>query len=77
MKRHFHPLGFEATLESPHSLVARISDPTSGEPLLTVTGIRCSISPTLGDVRRIIHTVEADLELITTQLATRKALHMR
>jgi len=77
MKQHFHPLGFEATLESPQSLVARISDPTSGEPLLTVTGIPCNISPTPGEVRRIIHTLEADLEVITTQLATQRIMRMR
>ncbi|PAU55274.1 hypothetical protein BZL41_21150 [Pseudomonas sp. PIC25] len=64
MKLHFHPFGFEATLETPTSLLVRVFDLTTGDTLLTVTGIRCSTAPSLDDVERIIRTVESDLEVI-------------
>jgi hypothetical protein len=61
---YFQPLAFEAELDAPQSLHARVFDPLSGERLLTVLGIHCNASPTLRDVKRIIRTIESDLQIV-------------
>ncbi|WP_258190257.1 DUF1652 domain-containing protein [Stutzerimonas azotifigens] len=65
MKRHFHPLGFDATMQTPHTLLARVFDSATGETLLTVTGIACTNQLSEQDVERIIRAIESDLELVT------------
>ncbi|TLX53963.1 hypothetical protein DN824_13805 [Stutzerimonas nosocomialis] len=65
MKQHFHPLGFDATMQTPHTLLARVFDPATDETLLTVTGIPCAKQLSEEDVERIIRAVESDLELVT------------
>lgn len=61
---YFQPLAFEAALDAPQSLHACVFDPLSGERLLTVLGIHCNASPTLRDVKRIIRTIESDLQIV-------------
>ncbi|WP_051231410.1 DUF1652 domain-containing protein [Stutzerimonas azotifigens] len=67
LKQHFHPLGCEAVLESPNSLLVRVYDSTNDETLLTVTGIACSSSFSDAEVQRLIGTIESDLELVQSQ----------
>ena len=62
MRWHFHPLGFEATLDTPRSMVARLFDRSTGETLMAIAGIPCAAILTAPDVERIIEAVEAELE---------------
>lgn len=39
MRWHFHPLGFEASMDAPRSMVARLFDRATGETLLAIAGI--------------------------------------
>ena len=41
MRWHFHPLGFEAIMDAPRSMVARLFDRATGETLLAIAGIPC------------------------------------
>lgn len=62
MRWHFHPLGFEANMDAPRSMVARLFDRSTGETLLAIAGIPCMAIMTASDVERIIEAVEAELE---------------
>ena len=64
MRWHFHPMGFEATMDAPSSMVARLFDRASGETLIAVAGIPCSVVMTPGQVGRIIQSVEDELESV-------------
>ncbi|MCH4875759.1 MULTISPECIES: DUF1652 domain-containing protein [Pseudomonas] len=62
MRWHFHPMGFEATMDAPRSMVARLFDRASGETLIAIAGIPCSTVMSAGEVGRIIQAVEDELE---------------
>ncbi|MDD1014570.1 DUF1652 domain-containing protein [Pseudomonas rubra] len=62
MRWHFHPLGFEASMDAPRSMVARLFDRASGETLLAIAGIPCATVMPAADVERIIEAVEAELD---------------
>lgn len=62
MRWHFHPLGFEASMDAPSSLVARLFDRTSGQTLIAIAGIPCAPVMNASDVERIIEAVEAELD---------------
>ena len=69
MRWHFHPMGFEATMDAPNSLVARLFDRASGETVIVVAGIPCSAVMTPGQVGRIIQSVEDELESFVPPMA--------
>ncbi len=62
MRWHFHPLGFEATMDAPVSMIARLFDRASGETLIAIAGIPCTTVMNTADVERIIEAIEAELE---------------
>ena len=62
MRWHFHPMGFEATMDAPGSLVARLFDRASGETLIAIAGIPRATTMTPGQVSNIIQAVEDELE---------------
>ena len=62
MRWHFHPMGFEATMDAPGSLVARLFDRASGETLIAIAGIPCAPTMTPGQVSNLIQAVEDELE---------------
>lgn len=62
MRWHFHPLGFEGSMDAPSSMVARLFDRTTGETLIAIAGIPCSTVMNAADVERMIEAVEAELE---------------
>ncbi|KJK03996.1 MULTISPECIES: DUF1652 domain-containing protein [Pseudomonas] len=62
MRWYFHPLGFEASMDAPRSMVARLFDRATGETLLAVAGIPCATLMAAADVERIIEAVEAELD---------------
>jgi hypothetical protein len=62
MRWHFHPLGFEGSMDAPSSMVARLFDRATGETLIAVAGIPCASVMNAPDVERIIEAVEAQLE---------------
>lgn len=62
MRRYFHPIGFEATLDAPDSMRVRLFDRASDETLVTVAGLRCATVMNTGDMARIINVLEDELE---------------
>ncbi|UVJ46258.1 DUF1652 domain-containing protein [Pseudomonas sp. LS1212] len=69
MRWHFHPLGFEGSMDAPCSMVARLFDRATGETLIAIAGIPCATVMNAPDVERIIEAVEAELEAFTPPLA--------
>ena len=69
MRWHFHPIGFEATMDAPRSMVARLFDRASGETLIAIAGIPCSTVMSPGEVGRIIQAVEDELERFSPPVA--------
>jgi len=62
MRWYFHPVGFEATMDAPSSMVARLFDRASGETVIAVAGLRCSTVMNANEVELIIEAIEAELE---------------
>ena len=62
MRWHFHPMGFEATMDAPKSMIARLFDRASGETLIAIAGIPCAATMSTGEVARVIQAVEDELE---------------
>lgn len=62
MRWHFHPLGFEGSMDAPSSMVARLFDRASGQTVLAIAGLPCAPVMNAADVERIIEAVEAELE---------------
>ncbi|MFF7708932.1 DUF1652 domain-containing protein [Pseudomonas sp. NPDC007930] len=62
MRWHFHPMGLEATMDAPGSMVARLFDRDSGHTLIAIAGIPCATVMSATDVERIIEAVELELE---------------
>lgn len=62
MRWHFHPMGFEGSMDAPSSMVARLFDRSSGETLLAIAGLPCATVMNAADVERIIEAVESELE---------------
>lgn len=73
MRWHFHPLGFEASMDAPRSMVARLFDRATGETLLAIAGIPCATLMAAADVERIIEAVEDELEAFQPSCALRSA----
>ena len=73
MRWHFHPLGFEASMDAPSSMVARVFDRATGETLLAIAGIPCATLMAASDVERIIEAVEDELEAFQPSCALRSA----
>lgn len=73
MRWHFHPLGFEASMDAPRSMVARLFDRATGETLLAIAGIPCATLMTAADVERIIEAVEDELDAFQPSCALRSA----
>ncbi|MFJ3468309.1 DUF1652 domain-containing protein [Pseudomonas sp. NPDC090201] len=62
MRWHFHPVGFEANMDAPSSMVARLFDRASGETVIAIAGIPCATVMNAMDVERIIEAIELELE---------------
>ena len=62
MRGHFHPLGFEARMDAPSSMIARLFDQVSGETIIAIAAIPCTAVLNVTDVERIIEAVEDELE---------------
>ena len=69
MRWHFHPIGFEATMDAPKSMVARLFDRATGETMIAIAGIPCATSMSTGEVARIIQAVEDEHESFIPPLA--------
>ncbi|NMY36405.1 MULTISPECIES: DUF1652 domain-containing protein [Pseudomonas] len=69
MRWHFHPMGFEATMDAPRSMIARLFDRASGETVIAIAGIPCATVMTTTEVARIIQCVEDELESFVPPLA--------
>ncbi|MCD5981666.1 MULTISPECIES: DUF1652 domain-containing protein [Pseudomonas] len=63
MRWHFHPVGFEASMDAPSSMIARLFDRASGETVLAIAGLPCATVMNAADVERIIEAIETELEL--------------
>ena len=62
MRWHFHPMGFEASMDAPGSMIARLFDRASGETVIAIAGIPCATVMSLGQLGHIIQLVEGELE---------------
>lgn len=71
MRWHFHPVGFEAHMDAPGSMIARLFDRVSGETLIAIAGIPCATVMNAADVERIIEAVEDELEAFIPSVALR------
>jgi hypothetical protein len=67
MRWHFHPVGFEASMDAPSSMIARLFDRASGETVLAIAGLPCATVMNATDVERIIEAIEAELDLFQFQ----------
>ena len=74
MRWHFHPLGFEANMDAPRSMVARLFNRATGETLMAIAGIPCSAIMAAADVERIIEAVEAEMDAFIPALSLRRAV---
>lgn len=74
LQEHFGPLGLEASMDSPHSMLVRIYEPRSGHTLVSIAGIACSASLSNEDLARIIDEIEADIRLLQPQLLSQGAV---
>jgi len=74
MRWHFHPLGFEASMDAPRSMVARLFDRASGETLLAIAGIPCTAVMPAADAERIIEAVEAETDAFIHNLTLKDAV---
>lgn len=63
LKDYFFPLGFEADLESPQSMSARVYDPKTGEDLAFVSGLPWTAVMTNEGLVKIIGALEHEMEL--------------
>jgi hypothetical protein len=55
-------VGFEANMDAPSSMVARLFDRESGETVIAIAGIPCATVMNAMDVERIIEAIELELE---------------
>lgn len=62
MRWHFHPLGFEASMDAPRSMIARLFDRATGETVMAIAGIPCAALMAPAQVERIIEAVEAEMD---------------
>lgn len=60
------PVGFEASMDAPGSMIARLFDRASGETVVAIAGLPCSTVMNAADVERIIEAIEDELELFGT-----------
>lgn len=74
LQEHFAPLGLEASMDSPHSMLVRIFEPRTGHTLVSIAGIACSASLYMDDLARIIDEIEADIRLLQPQLLSQGAV---
>jgi hypothetical protein len=68
MRWHFHPIGFEASMDAPSSMVARLFDRASGETVIAIAAIPCATVMNAADVERIIEAIEYELETFVPSL---------
>lgn len=68
MRWHFHPVGFEASMDAPSSMVARLFDRASGETVIAIAAIPCATVMNAADVERIIEAIEYELETFVPSL---------
>ncbi|MEB0039240.1 MULTISPECIES: DUF1652 domain-containing protein [unclassified Pseudomonas] len=62
MRWHFHPVGFEAGMDSPSSMVARLFDRATGETIIAIAAIPCATVMDVTEVERMIEAIEYELE---------------
>jgi hypothetical protein len=71
MRWHFHPMGFEANMDAPGSMIVRLFDRANGETRIAIAGIPCATVMNAADVERIIEAVEDELEAFIPPVALR------
>ncbi|MGV6395255.1 DUF1652 domain-containing protein [Pseudomonas caspiana] len=71
MRWYFHPVGFEATMDAPSSMVARLFDRASGETVIAIAGLPCATVMNATEVELIIEAIEAELESFIPPRASR------
>ncbi|MGH8452374.1 DUF1652 domain-containing protein [Pseudomonas sp.] len=71
MRWHFHPMGFEGSMDAPGSMIVRLFDRASGETLIAIAGIPCAAVMNASDVERIIEAVEDELASFVPPLSLR------
>ncbi|MDY7560361.1 DUF1652 domain-containing protein [Pseudomonas sp. 10B1] len=62
MRWHFHPVGFEASMDSPSSMVARLFHRATGETIIAIAAIPCATVMDVTEVERMIEAIEYELE---------------
>lgn len=65
MRWHFHPVGFEASMDAPSSMIVRLFNRASGETLVAIAGLPCATVMQARDVEIIIEAIEAEMELFS------------
>ncbi|MEN0105597.1 MAG: DUF1652 domain-containing protein [Pseudomonas sp.] len=73
LQEHFAPLGVEARMDSPRSMLVRIYQPDSGDTLVSIAGIACRASLHRDEIARIIDEIESDIRLLQPQLLNQTA----
>lgn len=68
MRWHFHPVGFEASMDAPSSMIVRLFNRASGETLVAIAGLPCATVMHARDVEIIIEAIEAEMELFSQPL---------
>ncbi len=63
LKEYFHPLGFEADLQWPKSITARVFDPKTGENLALLSGLPWATVKTIDGLVKIIGALEHEMTL--------------
>lgn len=63
LKDYFFPMGFEAVLDSPTSMTARVFDTKTGENFAVVTGLQWSASTTDKELLAIIDALQEEMHL--------------
>ncbi len=62
LREYFLPMGFDAVLDSPESITARVYDTKTGEDFAVVSGLPWSASPTEDDLLAIIDALQDEIE---------------
>lgn len=70
MRWHFHPVGFEASMDAPSSMIARLFDRASGQTFVAIAGLPCATVMNARDVEIIIEAIEAEMELFSLPAMT-------
>lgn len=63
LKEYFYPMGFEAVLDSPSSMSARVFDTKTGEDFAVLAGLPWGPGTTDDDLAAIIEAIEEEMHV--------------